>query len=63
MADERKRISATCSRLEAAVYLGISGRTFDRIQKSQTIPFVQIGQRRRYLPSDLQNYLNANRTI
>ena len=47
----------TCSRIEAAQYLGISPRTFDRIQKTKAIAYVMVGLRRRYLQSDLDHYL------
>ena len=55
--------AVTCSRDDAAVYLGISSRTFDRIQKDNAIPFVAIGKRKRYLLSDLESYLKSNRSI
>ena len=61
--DQRGPGSQTCSRIEAATYLGISTRSFDRIQKAHAIPYVQIGQRRRYLYSDLGNFLKACRSI
>jgi len=35
----------------------------DRIQQTNTIPYVRVGRRRRYLLSDLQNYLKSNRSI
>ena len=53
----------TCSRSEAAGYLGISPRTFDRIQEDQAIPYVRTGKRHRYLLLDLQNYLKSQRSI
>ena len=55
--------TVTWSKTTAAEYLGVSTRTFDRIQKSQAIPYVMVGQRRRYLLSDLENYLKSNRSI
>ena len=63
MTDKPEAVPMTCSRPEAAAYLGISTRTFDRIQKSRVIAYVWVGQRRRYLLSDLQNYIKSNRTI
>ena len=63
MTDERDSTSITWSRLEAAGYLGVSPRTFDRIQEAQAIPYVRIGKRRRYLIQDLQNYLKSQRSI
>ena len=53
----------TCSRSEAAAFLSISPRTFDRIQEARAIPYVRIGKRRRYLRQDLQNYLRSQRSI
>jgi len=61
--DQRGSGLPTCSRTEAATFLGISTRTFDRIQDAHTIPYVQIGRRRRYLYSDLGNFLKACRSI
>ena len=63
MADRTELPAMTCSRREAAAYLGISPRTFDRIQQSRAIPFVMIARRRRYLQSDLDNFLKASRHI
>jgi hypothetical protein len=63
MTDERGSYATTYSRLGAAAFLCISPRTFDRIQKKHIIPFVLVGQRRRYLQSDLENYLRSNRSI
>ncbi len=63
MTDASRLTSATCSRQEAAQYLGVSCRTFDRIQKAKAIAYVMVGLRRRYLQSDLDQYLQANRSI
>ena len=63
MDDKHTSISKTCSRKEAAAYLGISTRTFDRIQKCKAIAYVMVGMRRRYLRLDLDNFLKANRSI
>jgi excisionase family DNA binding protein len=63
MADRKELPTMTYSRREAASYLGISPRTFDRIQQSNAIPYVMVGKRRRYLLSDLQNHLKSNRSI
>jgi excisionase family DNA binding protein len=63
MSDLKELPAATYSRREAAAFFGISVRTFDRIQQSNAIPYVRIGKRCRYLLSDLQNYLNSNRSI
>lgn len=51
------------SKKEAADYLGVSTRTFDRIQKDRVIPFVLVGSRRRYLLSDLDSYIKSRRSI
>ena len=58
MTDKPEAVPMTCSRPEAAAYLGISTRTFDRIQKSRVIAYVWVGRRRRYLLSDLQSTSN-----
>ena len=54
---------SSISRNEAADYLGVSTRTFDRIQKDNAIPYVLIHKRRRYLVSDLDSYVRSNRSI
>ena len=63
LTDTNQFNATTCSRREAAAYLGVSTRTFDRIQKTKAIAYVRVGQRRRYLQSDLDNYLKSNRSI
>ena len=63
MTDSPRSALATCSRKEAAQYLGVSTRIFDRIQKTKAIAYVLIGQRQRYLQTDLDQYLKANRSI
>jgi excisionase family DNA binding protein len=63
MTDIKDLPAATYSRREAAAFFGISVRTLDRIQQTNTIPYVRVGRRRRYLLSDLQNYLKSNRSI
>ena len=51
------------SRREAAAYLGISVRTFDRMRKEAAIPFVVVGRRRKYLQRDLEAYLMSSRSV
>ena len=51
------------SRRDAAAYLGISVRTFDRIQKEKVIPWVLVGRRRKYLVRDLEAYLMEHRSV
>ena len=51
------------SRREAAAYLGISVRTFDRIQKAKAIAWVRVGRRRKYLVRDLEAYLMDHRSV
>jgi excisionase family DNA binding protein len=63
MTDANQFDAKTCSRQEAAIYLGISTRTFDRIQIDRAIAYVMVGKRRRYMRSDLDTYLKANRSI
>jgi excisionase family DNA binding protein len=63
MADHKELPVMTYSRREAAAYLGVSARTFDRIQKARAIAYVMVGRRRRYLLADLEHFLKANRSI
>ena len=51
------------SRREAAAYLGVSDRTFDRIQKEAAIPWVLVGRRRKFLVRDLEAYLMSSRSV
>lgn len=51
------------SRREAATYLGISARTFDRLQKDAAIPFVIVGKRKKHLLRDLEIYLMSQRSV
>lgn len=51
------------SRREAAAYLGVSDRTFDRIQKVKAIAWVRVGRRRKYLLRDLDAYLLSQRSV
>lgn len=51
------------SRREAAAYLGVSDRTFDRIKKEKAIPWVLIGRRRKYLLRDIEAYLMSQRSV
>ena len=54
---------AIISRMEAAKFLGVSPRTFDRIQKEKAIPWVLVGRRRKYLLRDLDAYLMDQRSV
>ena len=58
-----QRKAAILSRKEAASYLGISVRTFDRMQIEAAIPFVIVGRRRKYLRRDLEAYLLSRRSV
>ena len=51
------------SRRQASAYLGVSDRTFDRIQKETSIPFVMVGKRRKYMLRDLETYLMSHRSV
>ncbi len=55
--------SAVLSREQAADYLGISSRTFDRLRSESDLPFVTIGRRKKYLQRDLDVLILASRTI
>lgn len=67
--DERRRPgnhpsqAEILSRREASAYLGVSDRTFDRIQKEAAIPFVIVGKRRKYMLRDLETYLLSHRSV
>ena len=51
------------ARQQAADYLGISIRTFDRLRSESGLPFVKIGRRKKYLQRDLDVLILASRTI
>jgi excisionase family DNA binding protein len=51
------------SRRQAAAYLSVSDRTFDRIQKEAAIPFVMVRKRRKYILRDLETYLMSCRSV
>ena len=55
--------SAVLSREQAADYLGISTRTFDRLRSESDLPFVTIGRRKKYLQRDLDALILGSRTI
>ena len=55
--------AALLSRRQAAAWLGVSDRTFDRIQKEAAIPFVMVGKRKKYLLRDLETYLQSQRSV
>ena len=49
------------SRGQAADYLGVSPRTFDRLRAA--LPYVVIGRRKKYLKRDLDAYIAERRSI
>ncbi len=55
------RQSAILSRRQAAAWLGVSVRTFDRMQKDAAIPYVTVGKRKKFLLRDLETYLQSQR--
>lgn len=57
------RPTALLSRKQAADYLGISTRTFDRLRLVASIPFVTIGKRNKFLQRDLNAYTAEQRSI
>lgn len=57
------RQSAILSRRQAAAWLGVSDRTFDRMQRDALIPFVSVGKRRKYLLRDLETFLQSQRSV
>ena len=58
---ERKR--RLLSRAEAAHYLNMSLRSFDRLRLQLPIPFVRLGRRKKYLLPDLEAVIAENRTV
>ena len=56
-------LTSILSRLEAAKFLSVSTRTFDRIQKEKAIPWVYVGRRRKFLVRDLEAYLMSSRSV
>lgn len=59
---EEKKDGKRMSRRETAKYLGISERTLDKLSKSGSILFIRIGGRVMYEESDLEDYINKNKT-
>lgn len=59
---EEKKENRRMSRRGAAAYLGISDRTLDKFSKSGNIKFIRIGGRVMYEESDLEDYINKNKT-
>ena len=49
------------SRRQAADYLGVSPRTFDRLRA--TLPYVMICRRKKYLKRDLDAYIAERRSV
>ena len=54
---------AILSRRQAADYLDVSLRTFDRLRAEAPLPCVVIGRRRKYLKRDLDTYVAERRSI
>ncbi len=51
------------SRRQAADYLDVSLRTFDRLRAEAPLPCVVIGRRRKYLKRDLDTYIAERRSV
>ncbi len=51
------------SRGQAADYLGVSLRTFDRLRAAAALPYVVIGRRRKFLKGDLDTYVVERRSV
>ena len=51
------------SRGQAADYLDVSPRTFDRLRAEAPLPCVVIGRRRKYLKRDLDAYIAEQRSV
>ena len=53
MNDDGSR-SQLLSRTQAAEYLGVSTRTFDRLRQERPVPYVRLGRRKKYQRTDLE---------
>ena len=51
------------SRGQAADYLDVSLRTFDRLLAEAALPYVVIGRRRKFLKRDLDAYIAERRSV
>ncbi len=51
------------SRGQAADFLGVSIRTFDRLRAETALPFVVIGKRRKFMKRDLDAYIAERRSV
>ncbi len=51
------------SRRQAADYLGVALRTFDRLRAAAALPYVVIGRRRKFLKRDLDTYVAERRSV
>ena len=60
---DRERAKRLLSRTEAADYLNMSVRSFDRLRLEITVPFVRLGRRRRYLVWDLEALIRNSRVV
>ena len=60
---DRERTKRLLSRTEAADYLDMSVRSFDRLRQEISIPYVRLGRRRRYLPTDLDALIYDHRVV
>ncbi len=54
---------AILSRRQAADYLDVSLRTFDRLRAEAPLPCVVISRRRKYLKRDLDAYIAERRSV
>ncbi|MFT4221471.1 helix-turn-helix domain-containing protein [Dysgonomonas sp.] len=59
---EEKKENKRLSRRGAAEYLGISDRTLDKLSKGGSIRFIRLGGRVMYEESDLEKYINENKS-
>jgi len=60
---DRTRAPEILTRRNAAEYLGVSVRTFDRMQQDAVIPYVTVGRRKKYLLRDLETFLQSQRSV
>ena len=58
-----KQANRLLSRAQAAAHLQMSVRTFDRLKTQRLIPYVKLGERRKYLEQDLDALIYDSRIL
>jgi excisionase family DNA binding protein len=57
-----QHIPRLLGRAEVAAQLGISRQTLDRLVKAGALPVVRLDRRRRFLPEDVEAFVQSRRT-